>query len=250
MQDPERVCPCESFFELQMYKEELTAANEELVDTAHQLAEQTTHLRMLLRVLPDMVWVKDLEGRYTLCNRKFEDFFGVRSAELIGKTIYDIVDHAKALASDVTDKEVIATGKEVIFEAAYEDLHGDTSRIFETIKSPVYAGNRQIVGIISIARDTTWRRELEQQVQEASNMAEWAALTALISDRELEVLQGIGTGQTSKEIGATLFITQKTVEAHRYSLMKKIGVTNIAGLHHWFEVANYLPPNLKNRGFP
>ena len=55
-------------------------------------------------------------------------------------------------------------------------------------------------------------------------------LMDIISPREKEVLQLIAEEQTSSEIAQLLFISEKTVEKHRTSLMEKLKVKNIAGL--------------------
>lgn len=47
---------------------------------------------------------------------------------------------------------------------------------------------------------------------------------SLLSGREREVLHLIADGLSAKEIGAELEISTKTVEAHRTSLMRKLGV--------------------------
>ena len=52
------------------------------------------------------------------------------------------------------------------------------------------------------------------------------ALTA----RERDVLAGIGRGLTNKEIAAELGISHRTVETHRESLMRKLGIRTVAGL--------------------
>jgi DNA-binding NarL/FixJ family response regulator len=54
--------------------------------------------------------------------------------------------------------------------------------------------------------------------------------TDVLSPRELEILTHIADGLTSREIGTTLGISVRTVEAHRNSLMRKLGVRTIAGL--------------------
>lgn len=54
----------------------------------------------------------------------------------------------------------------------------------------------------------------------------FAALTA----RERQVLQLLAEGQTSKEIGAALHISVKTVETHRGQIMDKLGIRSVAEL--------------------
>ena len=51
-----------------------------------------------------------------------------------------------------------------------------------------------------------------------------------ISPREKEILQLIAEEHTSSEIAKILFISEKTVEKHRASLMEKLNVRNLAGL--------------------
>ena len=51
-----------------------------------------------------------------------------------------------------------------------------------------------------------------------------------LSPREKEILQLIAEEHTSAEIGQMLYISEKTVEKHRASLMEKLSVRNLAGL--------------------
>lgn len=58
-----------------------------------------------------------------------------------------------------------------------------------------------------------------------------------ISRREKEVLKLIMDEQTTQEIAAHLFLSEKTVESHRAALLAKLGARNTAGLvkaaMHW-----------------
>lgn len=51
-----------------------------------------------------------------------------------------------------------------------------------------------------------------------------------LTDREIEILKLIAEGLTNKEIGDNLSISHRTVDTHRTNLMKKLEVTNVAGL--------------------
>lgn len=57
-----------------------------------------------------------------------------------------------------------------------------------------------------------------------------ATLAPKISRREKDVLELIIKEFTTQEIADTLFISLKTVESHRRSLLTKLGVRNTAGL--------------------
>jgi DNA-binding NarL/FixJ family response regulator len=53
---------------------------------------------------------------------------------------------------------------------------------------------------------------------------------ALLTARERQVLVGVAGGRTNKEIAQELRISHRTVESHRESLMRKLGVYTVAGL--------------------
>lgn len=51
-----------------------------------------------------------------------------------------------------------------------------------------------------------------------------------LSRRELEVIQLIKSGSSSKEIAQQLGLSLKTVEVHRYNILKKLHLKNTASL--------------------
>jgi len=51
-----------------------------------------------------------------------------------------------------------------------------------------------------------------------------------LSPREVQVLRLVADGKTSKEIGALLTLTEQTVRSYRKTMMKKLGVNNVAAL--------------------
>ena len=66
-------------------------------------------------------------------------------------------------------------------------------------------------------------REIVEQVRSPPKSGSSDPFT-LLSTREREVLHLIAEGSTAKEIATELSISTKTVEAHRTSLMRKLGV--------------------------
>ena len=57
------------------------------------------------QAIPDLLWVKDLKGRYQVCNPVFERFVGASQSEIIGKTDYDLVDKELADLFRLDDKK-------------------------------------------------------------------------------------------------------------------------------------------------
>jgi DNA-binding NarL/FixJ family response regulator len=51
-----------------------------------------------------------------------------------------------------------------------------------------------------------------------------------LTKRELEIVNLIKDGHSSKEISEKLFISKRTVEVHRYNIFRKLEVNNITSL--------------------
>ena len=56
------------------------------------------------------------------------------------------------------------------------------------------------------------------------------SIRALLTSRELEVLQLMAEGKSTKQIALSLNLSTKTIESHRNKVMQKIDVSNIADL--------------------
>ena len=55
-------------------------------------------------------------------------------------------------------------------------------------------------------------------------------MECLVTPRQRDILRLISLGNTSCEIGMMLQISARTVEVHRYNLMHKLNVRNVAQL--------------------
>lgn len=71
---------------------------------------------------------------------------------------------------------------------------------------------------------------VEGHVRKSAEGRAPASVFAALTPRERQVLQLLAEGQTSKEIGAALHISVKTVETHRGQIMDKLGIRSVAEL--------------------
>ncbi|MFM7510220.1 MAG: response regulator [Bacteroidota bacterium] len=85
----------------------------------------------------------------------------------------------------------------------------------------IYEGNRYICRDI---KDYITNQVIsEQQTDPAYRINQ-------LTKRELEVVNLIKEGHSSKEISEKLFISKRTVEVHRYNIFRKLEVNNITSL--------------------
>ena len=64
----------------------------------------------------------------------------------------------------------------------------------------------------------------------------------ILTRREIDVLQEIASGYSTKEIAAHLFISENTVESHRQNLFSKLKAHNMAELIIKAIAAGYIDP--------
>jgi DNA-binding NarL/FixJ family response regulator len=64
----------------------------------------------------------------------------------------------------------------------------------------------------------------------ASKQATYADPVAALTQREREVLRLLAMGHTNPEIGTLLFLSPRTIESHRASIQRKLGVRSRADL--------------------
>ena len=129
-----------------------------------------TFFRTLVRTIPDLVWLKDPQGIYLSCNSEFESLVGAPEADIVGKTDYDLVGREQADTFRTQDKMVMA-GKEARVIQEEVTFAGDRHRkLLETIKTPMFNTDGQLIGVLGIGRDITERATLQAQLAQAQKM--------------------------------------------------------------------------------
>jgi FixJ family two-component response regulator len=78
--------------------------------------------------------------------------------------------------------------------------------------------------------------DLDRRCRKASEADETRRLLARLTDRELEVLEMIAKGLTTRQIAETLDLSPRTVDSHRAGIGAKAGTTSAAELTRlWLE---------------
>ncbi len=117
----------------------------------------------ILNNLPDMLWIKDKEGRFLYANNSIcNNLLLLRKQNVIGKTESDITTINNSKGLEYTFGEIRTDSDNVI-------LTGNTSRRFleigkvngkflaiQVIKTPIFDKNGDIKGIVGCGRDLTY----------------------------------------------------------------------------------------------
>lgn len=97
--------------------------------------------------------------------------------------------------------------------------------------------------ILEVAHGKTYFSDSAQKViDEMDKKVDLKLGSSELSKRELEILELVAKGLTTKEITAKLFVSEATVKTHRYNIMRKLDIHDVAGLTRFaFDQGMLLP---------
>jgi len=186
-------------------------------------------LRALLEKLPEMELVAEAENGRTAVRlaRKFSPdvvIMDVAMADLNGieatRKIISEIPKVKVIALSMhSDRrfivEMLKAGASgyMLKDCAFEDL---TKAIGAVLKDRIYLSPGITDKVIKDYVSSLSRADF--------------SVYSILTDRELEVLQLIAEGRTTKQTASLLHVSVKTIETHRKNIMDKLDIHNIAEL--------------------
>ncbi|MEM2839098.1 MAG: PAS domain-containing protein [Thermoplasmata archaeon] len=183
---PKRGQPEVQFAQLQMAVERFADAQK----SRRELRELQWQLRSILDNIPAYVFVKDLEGRYLVVNKKFCDFACKPEQEMLGKTSREFFPKEFSDWTENEERQVLETGKTLYFHES-RDFRGKTMNVAVT-KIPIKDSEGKITAIATFAFDNEdlakMERALSKQVQLFNNVLESVQDGLCILDKDLNVL--------------------------------------------------------------
>lgn len=118
------------------------------------------HLQTLIQAIPDMIWVKDADGRFIAANEALCRAMDTSEADMIGRRTQDFSDDPDAVRIAALDKEVLESGQALNW---VESLFRKGQHVtFSITKVPLKDEQGQIIGVLSISRDITELKKIEE----------------------------------------------------------------------------------------
>ncbi|MBI1841738.1 MAG: PAS domain-containing protein [Verrucomicrobia bacterium] len=142
----------------------------QLKETEEALASERNLLRSLIDHLPDYIYAKDDQCRYTLDNEAHRRLLGVsRLEEILGKKVTDFFPARLAGQYDKDDQTIVRTGVPLVNheEPAVDRLNNQ--RWHCTSKIPLRDANDQVNGLVCITRDITDTRLAQERLEKANS---------------------------------------------------------------------------------
>lgn len=131
-------------------------------------------LNAIINNLPGSVYWKDLSGHYLGCNKFVATMAGFDStADIIGKTDYDLCWSEFADEWRLLDTQVIEENKTIVREEKVKLANGNVITEL-TYKTPLRNEYGEVIGIIGTSLDITDRKKMETELHESQIAAEAA----------------------------------------------------------------------------
>ncbi len=151
-----------------------------------QWQDSTRLLDAVMRGTSDIVFVKDLQGRYIFANPAADKLMGVAPGGLIGLTDADFLEGNNGFADD--DVQVF-THNEPIVNETFAVIHGER-RTFQSIKSQYRNEHDEVIGLLGISRDITHVHKAAQQLRLSYDSLRRAERQARIGSWTLDLTTG------------------------------------------------------------
>jgi sigma-B regulation protein RsbU (phosphoserine phosphatase) len=121
----------------------------------------------LVETLPQNIFRKDLEERFTFVNHRFCHTLGKTMPEILGKTDFDFFPAELARKYQQDDRRVMESGE--TYETVEQHQPPGAEPIFvQVVKTPLFDAQGKVIGLQGIFWDISERKRAEEQIRRAT----------------------------------------------------------------------------------
>jgi two-component system, sensor histidine kinase and response regulator len=141
----------------------------------NKLAREKELLQSLMDNIPDLIYFKDLESKFTRINHAQAEFLGIKSPdEAIGKSDFDFFPAEQAELIYKEEQEVLKHGSPMINYLEKIIPPGGSAVWMSATKIPIKDEMGNITGLVGVSRDVTLMEETRENLKYAKEKAEEA----------------------------------------------------------------------------
>jgi PAS domain S-box-containing protein len=153
----------------------LSPAVRDALARARQRQVLRQHERLLRQIIdanPNLIFVKDWDGRFVVANQALAQIYGTTVEQLIGKTDADFNPKQAEVEHFLrNDREVMSSGgPKLIPEEPVTNPVTKQTRWFQTIKVPLTLPEDDVPKLLGVATEITERKRLEEQLLQSQKM--------------------------------------------------------------------------------
>ena len=149
-----------------LHQSDITEVN--LTDA--ELQTEKRFLQMLMDNIPDTIYFKDTESRFTLINKAKARSLGiVDPSYAVGKTDADFFEPLRAKKALIDEQNLMKSGIPIINKLEHVKS-GEKNRFVAATKIAIRDENGTIIGLVGISRDVTRNKEYEEKLLKEQNL--------------------------------------------------------------------------------
>lgn len=130
--------------------------------TQQRLQESRRLLQAILDNSPTVIFVKDLNGRYLLVNRRFMQLYDLDDAAVRDLSDVDILPADTATIHRARDSQVVSSQEASIQEETV--VHGGARHTYLSVRAPLSSQSGTPFAVCVVATDITERKEIERRL--------------------------------------------------------------------------------------
>lgn len=149
-------------------------AEEQIRRTTAELSRSREELRIsealyhsLVETMPQNIFRKDLQGRFTFANQQYCNHYHCQLTEIVGRTDFDFFPRELAEKYKRDDDQVMQTGKTYEITEEHQPL-GQKKTIVRVVKTPLRGPDGDVIGLQGIFWDITEQQRAEEQIRQAN----------------------------------------------------------------------------------
>lgn len=156
---------------------------DEALARGEQSKLQVLDLQTFIDSFEEHIWVKNIDGVYTICNLSVEKAWEMPRSDIVGKT--DVELFGKDIADIFLDGDRLAieTGTPIIVAECLDGGEQVKHLWLETLKMPAFTAEGQLAGVIGMTRNISKHKEVEEQLTLATNVFKNSVEGVVVTDR-------------------------------------------------------------------
>ena len=143
----------------------LQESNQRIANIEAALRERQDQLQAILDNSPAVIYLMDVENRYLLINRNYENLIGLTKEQILGKSIYEIWSHEIADSFAANNQKVLEGGTPIKVEEVAPQEDGVHTYI--SIKFPLQDANGVPYAVCGISTDITEYKRAEEELKKS-----------------------------------------------------------------------------------
>ena len=135
--------------------------------TEKELRNSESLYHSLVETMPQNVFRKDLQGRFTFANQQYLKPYKCKLEDILGKTDFDFFPRELAEKYQKDDQRVMKTGQTYEIIEEHQPV-GQEKTIVQVVKTPLYSADGKIIGLQGIFWDITAQKLAEERIRRAN----------------------------------------------------------------------------------